>query len=66
METDQGESFYLQTLSIAEYYITPIVHKLNINKENSCCDTDSRKPKFKDKNLYTHSTGSGLLSNPDF
>jgi len=66
METDQGECFYLQTLSVAEYYITPMVHKLNTSKENSCCDTDSRKPKFTDKNLHTYSTGSGLLSRPDF
>jgi len=66
METDQEECFYLPTLSVAEYYITRMVHKLNISKKNSCCDTDTRKPKFTDKNIYTYSTGSGLLSNPDF
>jgi hypothetical protein len=62
METDQEESFYLPTLSIAEFYITPMVHKLNISKENSCCDTDGRKPKFRDKNRKWPVIESGLLS----
>ena len=66
MERDQEECFYLPTLSVAEYYKTRMVHKLNRSKENSCGETDSRKPKFRDKNLYTYSMGSGLLSNPDF
>jgi len=26
METDQEECFYLQTLSVAEYYVKPMVH----------------------------------------